>query len=67
MIDQLKLEYDNRQNIKTPEEKYNASAARVFAAGDCRKGQSLVVWAIHEGKWITFRHYFRNFGFFFIT
>jgi len=44
------LDYDNRQNIKTPVEKYNASASRVFAAGDCRRGQSLVVWAIHEGR-----------------
>uniref|UniRef100_A0A914H2C3 Glutamate synthase n=1 Tax=Globodera rostochiensis TaxID=31243 RepID=A0A914H2C3_GLORO len=50
VIDQLKLDYDPRQNIKTPEEKFNASCARVFAAGDCRRGQSLVVWAIHEGR-----------------
>lgn len=50
VIDQLKLEYDNRQNIKTSEEKYNTCVARVFAAGDCRRGQSLVVWAIHEGR-----------------
>jgi len=50
VAEQLKLVFDLRQNIKTPEDKYNASSARVFAAGDCRRGQSLVVWAIHEGR-----------------
>ncbi|KAI6241558.1 Glutamate synthase [Aphelenchoides fujianensis] len=50
VLQQLKLEADPRSNIKTPLEKYNTSAARVFAAGDCRRGQSLVVWAIHEGR-----------------
>ncbi|KAL3109867.1 hypothetical protein niasHT_019898 [Heterodera trifolii] len=50
VIDQLRLDYDPRQNIKTPNEKYNTNCARVFAAGDCRRGQSLVVWAIHEGR-----------------
>ena len=50
VIDQLKLDYDPRQNIKTPSEKFNTNCARVFAAGDCRRGQSLVVWAIHEGR-----------------
>lgn len=50
IIDQLKLGLDSRSNINTPEEKYNSSAAKVFAAGDCRRGQSLVVWAIHEGR-----------------
>jgi NADPH-dependent glutamate synthase beta subunit-like oxidoreductase len=44
------VEYDNRQNIKTPDEKYNTCISRVFAAGDCRRGQSLIVWAIHEGR-----------------
>lgn len=50
VIEQLKLESDFRQNIKTPEEKFNTNSNRVFAAGDCRRGQSLVVWAIHEGR-----------------
>jgi NADPH-dependent glutamate synthase beta subunit-like oxidoreductase len=49
-LEQLKLEPDARSNIKTPNEKYNTSSDKVFAAGDCRRGQSLVVWAIHEGK-----------------
>lgn len=50
VIEQLKLDCDPRQNIKTPGERFNTSCARVFAAGDCRRGQSLVVWAIHEGR-----------------
>ena len=50
MIEQLRLKTDPRSNINTPEEKYNTGTAKVFAAGDCRRGQSLVVWAIHEGR-----------------
>ncbi|KAI1717309.1 conserved region in glutamate synthase domain-containing protein [Ditylenchus destructor] len=50
IINQLKLNLTPRANISTPEEKYDSSAAKVFAAGDCRRGQSLVVWAIHEGR-----------------
>uniref|UniRef100_A0A1I7SQC1 glutamate synthase (NADH) n=1 Tax=Bursaphelenchus xylophilus TaxID=6326 RepID=A0A1I7SQC1_BURXY len=50
VIEQLKLEPDARSNIKTPQDKYNTNTAKVFAAGDCRRGQSLVVWAIHEGR-----------------
>jgi glutamate synthase (NADPH/NADH) len=36
VLDQLKLEADPRSNIKTPAEKYNTNAKKVFAAGDCR-------------------------------
>jgi len=50
VIEQLRLKTDPRSNIQTPEEKYNTGTAKVFAAGDCRRGQSLVVWAIHEGR-----------------
>ena len=50
MIEQLELKTDPRSNVLTPNEKYNSSTAKVFAAGDCRRGQSLVVWAIHEGR-----------------
>ena len=39
-----------RNNIKTPKGKYSTSVEKVFAAGDCRRGQSLVVWAITEGR-----------------
>ncbi|MEQ8237769.1 MAG: glutamate synthase subunit beta, partial [Cyclobacteriaceae bacterium] len=48
MIDQLNLELDNRGNVKT--DNYKTSNPSVFAAGDMRRGQSLVVWAISEGR-----------------
>ena len=38
------IEKDARKNIKTPPGKYNTNLAGVFAAGDCRRGQSLIVW-----------------------
>ena len=41
---------DGRSNIKAEHEKYTTSVPRIFAAGDCRRGQSLVVWAINEGR-----------------
>jgi len=41
---------DNRGNIQTPNGTYGTSNPKVFAAGDCRRGQSLVVWAISEGR-----------------
>ena len=44
----LKVERDGRSNVKTTG--YSTSIPRVFAAGDCRRGQSLVVWAITEGR-----------------
>lgn len=50
LLKQLNLKKDPRSNIETPEGKYNASVPKVYAAGDCRRGQSLVVWAIHEGR-----------------
>ncbi|MFH4981947.1 hypothetical protein AB6A40_008656 [Gnathostoma spinigerum] len=49
-IEQLSLKTDARSNIVTDTDRYNTSQAKVFAAGDCRRGQSLVVWAIHEGR-----------------
>ncbi|MGR9071585.1 MAG: glutamate synthase subunit beta [Gammaproteobacteria bacterium] len=48
--DMLNLEYDSRSNIKAEYEKYATNVEGVFAAGDCRRGQSLVVWAINEGR-----------------
>ena len=48
MVDELKLELDDRGNIKT--ENYMTSLEGIFAAGDIRRGQSLVVWAISEGR-----------------
>ncbi|CAD6188849.1 unnamed protein product [Caenorhabditis auriculariae] len=50
VIEQLSLKSDPRSNILTPKDKYDSTVAKVFAAGDCRRGQSLVVWAIHEGR-----------------
>ena len=48
MIEQLGLELDNRGNVQTT--KYKTSKDGVFAAGDMRRGQSLVVHAINEGR-----------------
>jgi glutamate synthase (NADPH) small chain len=50
LIDALGLEKDPRSNIKAEHEKYTTSIPGVFAAGDCRRGQSLVVWAFNEGR-----------------
>ena len=48
MIEQLGVALDARGNIAT--DNYASSVPGVFAAGDMRRGQSLVVWAIHEGR-----------------
>ena len=50
LLDSLNLERDARSNIKAEHEKYTTSLPGVFAAGDCRRGQSLVVWAFNEGR-----------------
>ncbi len=49
-IEDLSLRLDNRGNIKTSNNNYMTSTRGVFAAGDTRRGQSLVVWAIREGR-----------------
>ncbi|WP_129127923.1 glutamate synthase subunit beta [Geomonas oryzae] len=46
----LGLERDGRSNIKAEFNRYTTSVEGVFAAGDCRRGQSLVVWAFNEGR-----------------
>jgi glutamate synthase (NADPH/NADH) small chain len=48
MIDELEIELDARGNIKT--DNYMCTREGIFAAGDIRRGQSLVVWAIAEGR-----------------
>ena len=48
MVEELKLELDDRGNIKT--QNYMSTQEGIFAAGDIRRGQSLVVWAISEGR-----------------
>ncbi|HEC27568.1 MAG TPA: glutamate synthase subunit beta [Gammaproteobacteria bacterium] len=50
MIEELELAQDNRGNINASTADYQTSVDKVFAAGDMRRGQSLVVWAIHEGR-----------------
>ena len=44
------VERDARSNVKAEHGRYATSLKGVFAAGDCRRGQSLVVWAINEGR-----------------
>ena len=46
----LKLDLDSRGNIKANETDYKTSLNKIFVAGDSRRGQSLVVWAIREGR-----------------
>jgi glutamate synthase (NADPH) small chain len=48
LLTQLNVELDERGNVKV--DKFKTSKEGVFAAGDMRRGQSLVVWAIHEGR-----------------
>jgi glutamate synthase (NADPH/NADH) small chain len=50
LLDALGTERDPRTNIKAEYGKYQTSIPKVFAAGDCRRGQSLVVWAFNEGR-----------------
>ncbi|XP_043689612.1 glutamate synthase 1 [NADH], chloroplastic-like isoform X1 [Telopea speciosissima] len=50
IADQLHLERDNRSNLKSEFGQFSTNVEGVFAAGDCRRGQSLVVWAISEGR-----------------
>ena len=53
MIEELGVELDGRGNVSGPvkgSKAYHTSIAGVFAAGDMRRGQSLVVWAIREGR-----------------
>jgi glutamate synthase (NADPH/NADH) small chain len=50
LLDELKVVRDDRSNVKAEYGKYRTSVEGVFAAGDARRGQSLVVWAINEGR-----------------
>ena len=50
LLDALGVERDPRSNVKADHGKYTTSLPGVFAAGDCRRGQSLVVWAFKEGR-----------------
>ena len=48
--DQFELERDQRSNYKAEHEVYTTNIEGVFSCGDARRGQSLIVWAINEGR-----------------
>jgi glutamate synthase (NADPH/NADH) small chain len=50
MVEQSGLELDERKNVKAKDGVYRTNVSKVFACGDMRRGQSLVVWAISEGR-----------------
>jgi glutamate synthase (NADPH/NADH) small chain len=50
LINDLGVELDERGNVRAAEKSYQTSVEKIFAAGDMRRGQSLVVWAISEGR-----------------
>jgi glutamate synthase (NADPH/NADH) small chain len=50
LLKEMGVACDARSNVKAEHERYATSLPGVFAAGDCRRGQSLVVWAINEGR-----------------
>jgi len=50
LLDDLGLDYDGRGNVLANTAEYQTSQPGIFAAGDCRRGQSLVVWALSEGR-----------------
>ena len=50
LLTQLGIELDERGNVKATEKNYQTNLPKIFTAGDMRRGQSLVVWAISEGR-----------------
>jgi len=50
MLENLGVELDGRGNVAANTDNYQTSTSKLFAAGDMRRGQSLVVWAIREGR-----------------
>ncbi len=50
MLNDMHIELDERKNIKADNKTYQTNHSKIFAAGDMRRGQSLVVWAIAEGR-----------------
>ncbi|NJR40474.1 MAG: glutamate synthase subunit beta [Leptolyngbyaceae cyanobacterium CSU_1_4] len=53
LLDAIGVERDARSNVKAEHGNYTTSIPGVFAAGDCRRGQSLVVWAFNEGRGVA--------------
>ncbi len=59
MLKDFGVALDERGNVRADTEHYQTSVEKVFTAGDMRRGQSLVVWAIREGRqararWMSF-------------
>ncbi len=50
LLTQVGIALDERSNVKASEETYKTNISKIFTAGDMRRGQSLVVWAISEGR-----------------
>lgn len=50
LLEELAVELDERGNVKAGEKSFQTSIPKIFSAGDMRRGQSLVVWAISEGR-----------------
>ncbi|KAJ3300799.1 glutamate synthase [NADH] [Blyttiomyces sp. JEL0837] len=50
ILKQLAVKQTPQSNVETPRGMYSTSVPGVFAAGDCRRGQSLIVWGINEGR-----------------
>ena len=50
LLDRLEVARDARSNVAADTDSYRTSISKVFAAGDMRRGQSLIVWAIREGR-----------------
>lgn len=50
LLEELGVELDDRGNVKATEQAFQTNVAKIFTAGDMRRGQSLVVWAISEGR-----------------
>lgn len=50
LLNQLDVELDQRGNVKASEKEFHTNISKIFTAGDMRRGQSLVVWAISEGR-----------------
>ena len=50
MLESLDIELDDKGNVKASEKEYKTNISKIFTCGDMRRGQSLVVWAISEGR-----------------
>jgi glutamate synthase (NADPH/NADH) small chain len=53
LLKEMGVQVDERSNVQAEHENYVTNVKGVFAAGDCRRGQSLIVWAINEGRGVA--------------